>query len=323
MQKILIARYLEDVCLQGLTAEFEFIHPTKEQNCFSRQELLERVGDCQALFCCLNPCDKQLIDQGVQLKAISNMGVGYDNIDWQYATEKGIAVVNTPSSVTAPTADLTMGLLLSALRRISYYDRRLRSQKLFATELFYDGSTHVEDKLLGLIGFGRIGKAVAARAAAFGMKIAYYDPFRAAPEAEAALQATYMELDQLLATADVISLHLPYAPAARHLINGAALARMKPSAYLINAARGPIVEEAALITALQQGSIRGAALDVYEFEPKVPQELLELDNVVLVPHIGTMAWEARMNMAREALDGLAGVLRGEKPANVVNRTVLD
>lgn len=321
MQRILIARYLEDSCIAEFHDRFEFIRPTKEQNTFSLEELMEIIPSCDALFACLNPCRKDMLDKGVRLKAVSNMGVGYDNIDWKYATEKKIAVVNTPNSVTAPTADLTMALILNVMRQVTYYDRRLRTEGTFATELFFDGSTHIEGKTLGLIGFGRIGKAVAKRALSFGMKIAYYDPFPASKQSELELEAIYMPLDELLAKADVISLHLPYTPQVHHLIDGESFKKMKESAYLINAARGPIVEEAALIEALQNKRIRGAALDVYEFEPKVSDDLKMLNNVVLTPHIGTMACEARMNMAKEALRGLVGVLSGEHPYNVINPEV--
>jgi len=261
---------------------------------------------------------------GKNLKVIGNLGVGYDNIDWAHCTKKKVAVVNTPREVMHPTAELTLSIILALTRQIVYFDKRLR-QTLNTSPLtssFPHGSTSMYGKTLGIIGFGRIGKALAFKAKGLGMKIIYNDVIRATPEQESELQAEYMSFDSVLKNADVISVHCPFLPENFHLINDRAFDLMKPTAYFVNAARGPITDEAALIRALKEKKIAGAGLDVFEKEPIVSPELAEFDNVVIVPHIGTLAYDVRLAMATEALTGIVGVLNGEIPYNVVNPEVL-
>lgn len=323
MKKLLITRTVPQECLDTIKEEFEVIMPDSKKKMFSKDEVVGLVADCDALMTIASPCDKEVLDAAKKLKVVGNHGVGYDNIDWKYATEKKVAVVNAPTTVTEATAELAVGLMLAVMRSIPAYDRQLRRDGIWAfDDLFASPATRVYGSRLGIIGFGRIGKAFAKKAAGLGMEITYYDPLRASTETEKEYNATYLSMEELLKTADVVTMHLPYMPETHHLMGAEQFAMMKPSAYFINAARGPIVHEEALVAALKNGVIKGAGLDVFEFEPKISEGLLGLDNVVLTPHVGTYTWQVRVEMANEALRGICGVLAGEKPYNVVNPTVL-
>lgn len=245
-----------------------------------------------------------------QLSIIANYGVGYDNIDVGAAREAGITVTNTPGVLTAATAELTWALILAAARRLPEGERLARSGEWTGwtpTQLL---GTALGDRLLGVVGAGRIGSEVARRAAAFGMRVCYAGR-RRRTQLEQETGATHMSLDALLEQADVVTLHVALTPGTRHLIDAAALDRMKPSAILVNTARGAVVDERALIAVLRQGRIRAAALDVYENEPRVPSELRELDNAVLLPHLGSATEQARLAMWRKAWTNLLLGVRGE------------
>ena len=318
MKKILISYPIPEECIEKYKKAFDITLPDHP---LSYEEVSGMIADYDAYFVVGNKADKNILDKGVKLKAVANFGVGYDNIDWKYATEKKIAVVNTPTQVTDATAEHTVALMVDVMRSIARYDRELREGKWYAP-MFTDRNTELTGRTLGIIGFGRIGKSVAKKAQGLGMNVIYYDMYRCGEQAEKELDVTYMEFEDVLKNSDCISLHMPYLPENYHLFNMEVFKKMKPDAYLINCARGPIVNEKELAEALRTGVIKGAGLDVFEEEPKVSEELKTLENVTLTPHVASATMKARMGMAEEALSGIAGVLNGEKPVNVVNEEVL-
>lgn len=284
-----------------------------------REDLLELVAGSDAVLTLLGDrVDEELLDAaGPQLRCVANVAVGYDNVDVEAAERRGVVVTNTPGVLDDATADLTMALILAATRRITEGDRLVRSGREWNWGMGFMLGSSLQGRLLGIVGLGGIGKWVAQRARAFGMEIAYHQRNPAQAEVEAALGAKQMPLERLLAEADVISLHCPLTPETHHLIGAAELEAMKPSAVLINAARGPIVHEAALAEALAEGKIAAAGLDVYEHEPLVEPRLLELDNVVLSPHLGSATVETRTAMAELAARNAISVLSGQGPLTPV------
>lgn len=264
--------------------------------------------------------DDALLDAaGPQLRCVANVAVGYDNIDVEACTRRGVQVTNTPGVLTDATADIAMGLILAATRRFGEGERLLRSQQPWAWSMFFMLGTSLQGKVLGIVGLGEIGRATARRARAFGMEIVYSGRRRAEPEVEQELGgARQLVLEELLAESDVVSLHCPLTDATRHLIDADALKLMRPEAYLVNTARGPVVDESALVDALRDGTIRGAGLDVFEAEPQVHPGLLELDNVVLIPHLGSATIETRTAMADLAARNVLAVTAEEPPVTPVN-----
>lgn len=321
MKKIVISEWVPEECTAKYTDEFVFDVPSREKRAYSYEELKERIADADGCLILDNDGDRALIDSGKKLKVIANFGVGYDNIDWKYATGIGLPVVNTPTKVTEATAEHSATLIASTMRSIARYDREIRAG-VWTSPNFDDRNTQVEGATLGILGFGRIGKRVCRKMQGFGMNVIYYDKFRASEEVEKEFSVTYMEFDDVLKNADCISLHMPYIPENHHLFNAETFKKMKPTAYFVNCARGKLVDEQALADALKNGVIKGAGLDVFEEEPKVNADLLRLDNVTLTPHIASLTMKARLGMCEEALSGIAGVLRGEKPYNVVNKEAL-
>jgi glyoxylate reductase len=267
--------------------------------------------------------DSEFLDAaGPQLRCVANVAVGYDNIDVAAASSRGVLVTNTPRVLTEATADLTFGLILMLTRRLGEGERVIRSQTPWSWHMFYMLGTGLQDKALGIVGLGAIGQAVARRARAFGMRITYADAQRADAALEGELEVAFVGLDELLATADVLCLHCPLTEDTRHLIDAERLRQMKPTAFLVNTARGPIVDEAALAEALRERRIAGAALDVYEREPEVHPGLLELDNAVLVPHLGSATLETRTAMAVLAARNAIAASSGQPPLTPVNPEVL-
>jgi glyoxylate reductase len=274
--------------------------------------LVQRIADKDALICLMtDDINKTVIDAGARLKVIANVAVGYNNIDVACARARGVVVTNTPDVLTESVADFTWALILAVTRRLSEGDRLIRRGEWKGWALDFMLGTELKGKQLGLVGFGRIARAVAARAPAFGMRVVYSDVASAEGPFE------MMSLDRLLNTSDVVSLHVPLTRETEHLIDKRALARMKRSAYLVNTARGPVIEEAALAWALQQRLIAGAALDVYENEPTAHPALLQLENVLLVPHLASATTETRTAMANLAVDNVAAVLAGRPPLTPV------
>ncbi|MFD4640837.1 2-hydroxyacid dehydrogenase [Lentzea sp. NPDC058436] len=244
---------------------------------------------------------------GPRLRLVANTAAGYDNLDVAAITAHGAIATNTPGVLVDATADLTMALLLDVTRRVSEGDRLVRSGTPWLWDIGFLLGTGLQGRRLGIVGMGAIGRAVAVRAAAFGMEVVHHSR-----------RGTGIGLDELLSTSDFVSLHCPLTAQTRHLIDEAALRRMKPTAYLVNTARGPVVDEAALARALHAGEIAGAALDVYEDEPKVHADLLALDNVVLTPHLGSATSETRTRMAAVAVENVVAVLTGGEPLTPIS-----
>jgi glyoxylate reductase len=286
-----------------------------EDRAITRTEFLEFVRNADGLVTLLTEkVDSELLDAaGPNLKVVANVAVGYNNIDVAACADRGVVATNTPGVLTEATADTAFALMLMATRRLGEGERVIRSGTPWQWGMFYLLGSGIQGKVLGIVGAGAIGIAMARRAKAFGMSVIYTGPTALAPEVEAELGARRVDFGELLRTSDVISLHCPYLPETHHLIGTPELAKMKATAFLINSARGPIIDESALVEALRQRQIAGAGLDVFEFEPAVHEGLLELDNVVLLPHLGSATNETRTAMAVLAADNAVAVLAG-KPA---------
>lgn len=257
------------------------------------------------------PVTREMIAAMPRLQLIANFGVGYNNIDLEACRERGIRVTNTPQPVIEPTAELAFALMIGIARRTAEFDRRLRTQTAEPFGVMNNLSHSLYGKTLGIIGMGRIGQSLARRAIASGMQIIYHNRHQLPTEMEARYNAQYTPLDTLLQTADFVSLNLPYTANVHHLISSRELQMMKPTAYLINTARGAHVDEAALIIALQQHQIAGAAMDVFEHEPAISPQLMALDNVLLSPHTGTGTWEGRIDMCENVCDNILAFARGD------------
>lgn len=284
------------------------------------EEVAERISNYEGVLFLgpmKNGMNAPLLAKAKNLKIISNYGVGYDRVDGNAAKQQQIIVANTPHSVTAPTADLALGLMLSLCRRIAVSDRAIRNKTLNSWYISQLPSISLKGKNLGIIGMGRIGKAVAERAKAFGMNIIYYQRNQLDAATEKKYQATYLPLNNLLQQADILSPHIPLTPSTRHLIGAKELALLKPTAFIINTARGSVFDEEALIEVLQNGKVAGAALDVFAKEPNVPAAFLSMENVLLTPHIGTASKEARSDMFDEAIQNLVEYFNGQEVTNRV------
>ena len=309
---ILVTRRLPSSVVAKLEA-IGAVEAYADEGVIPPDELCARLVDKDALVCMLTEqVDKRAIDAGTRLKVIANVAVGFNNVDVAYARSRGVVVTNTPDVLTESVADFTWALVLASTRRISEGERVLRRGEWRGWAFDFMLGAEVRGRQLGLVGLGRIGRAVAARAPAFGMRVVYAS--RGSAEYPGAERVS---LDQLLNSSDVVSLHVPLAPETRHLIDKRALARMKRSAYLVNTSRGPVVDEAALAWALGQRLIAGAALDVYEREPVVHPDLLRLENVLLVPHLGSATTETRTAMADLAARNVVAVLSGHPPLTPV------
>lgn len=313
MKKVLVTY---DIFREGfveLESRYEVTFP--EGRDFTYEEVSEMIGEYDVLCSMFDfPVDKALIDKGKRLQLIANYAVGYNNIDVAYALEKGLTVANTPDQVTAPTANLALGLLIDAARRITECDRKLRLLRQdMKIGILENLAYPIAGQTLGIIGMGRIGKALAIRAIACGMTVIYHNRSRLSMEEEAALSVTYVSKEELLKQADFVSLNAPYTPETYHIIGEAELRQMKRSAILINTARGPLVDEKALVKALKEGTICAAGLDVFEHGDYPSEELFELDNVVMTPHIGTQTTETRIQMARAVSNNVIGFLEGDRP----------
>lgn len=311
---------------QGLKILFENfdVQVSDYDGLIPKKILLEKVKGIDGLLCLLaDTIDKEVMEAaGPQLKIIANYAVGYNNIDVEEATKKGIMVTNTPGVLTETTADLAWALMMAIARRIVEGDKFVRAGKFRGWEPMLLLGTDLYGATLGIVGFGRIGQAVARRAIGFNMKVLYYSRSRVNEQIEKELNATYVDLETLLKESDFVSLHLPLTKQTYHLIGQDQLKLMKKEAYLINTARGPIVDEKALVKALKENWIRGAALDVFENEPQIEPELLELENVVLAPHIGSASYNTRTKMSIMAAENIVKALSGEIPPNLVNIEVL-
>ncbi len=256
------------------------------------------------------------------IKIVANVAVGFDNLDVDAASAAGVVATNTPGVLDDTTADLAFALLMATARRLVEGDRLMRSQTWTGWGIMQLLGHDVHHAKLGIIGFGRIGRGVARRARGFDMKVSYHDAVRVDPNVEKELQATFVSQDELLHESDFISLHVPLLPQTHHLINAATLQKMKKTAILINTSRGPVIDEAALVQALRDGTIAGAGLDVYEHEPKMAPGLVELSNVVLLPHVGSASIATRSKMAEMAANNVITFFSGGQPPNTLNPKVL-
>jgi D-3-phosphoglycerate dehydrogenase len=283
----------------------------------SENDLVRLVADADAMIAGVEPVTARVFDAAPHLRVVARRGVGYDTVDIAAATARGIAVTITAGALTDAVADHAMALLLAVARRVPQLDRLVKLGGWDRAP-----STDVCGKTLGLIGFGAIGRAVARRAGGFGMRILACDSVPDEPSASA-LGVTLCDLETVLAESDFVSVHIPLSPATRRLIGAAALARMKPSAYLINTSRGPVVDEAALLQALRESRLAGAGLDVFEEEPTRNRALVELENVVATPHSASATTETLARMERSCAEAVLAVLRGERPPHVVNPAVYD
>lgn len=326
--KILVTQKVPDPAYPLLEAIGDVEANQEEGVIWSYDELLRRGPGHEYIFCLLtDTIDEQFLkacaEASPRTKMIANMAVGFNNVDLAAATRLGIAISNTPGVLSDTTADLAFGLLMATARRIPEAERYLRAGKYTGWGPLLLCGAEVHHATLGLVGCGRIGKIMARRASGFDMKILYSNVHRMPPEEEAEYHATYLPLDELLQQADFVSLHTPYTPATHHLIGERELGLMKSSAILINTARGPVVDEKALVRALQRGQIAGAGLDVFEHEPAVEPELLTMENVVLLPHIGSASLQTRALMATMASDNLVAFHKGQRPPNILNPEVLE
>lgn len=315
--KVLITRKILPEALDYLKEHTDYEIGATNRN-LTKEEIIKKIKDKYGLLSLLvDNIDKEVIDSAHSLKIIANCAVGYNNIDIREAQKKGILVTNTPGILTETTADLTWALILAVARRIPQAHKFTRDKKFKGWELELFLGKEITKKCLGIIGMGRIGKAVALRAQAFMMEIVYSDPHRLTLEEEKKYKATFLPLDKLLSTADIITIHAGLTPQTFHLISKEKISLIRKDAILINASRGPIVDEKALAEALEKAQIWGAGLDVYEREPDIEKKLLSLDNVILLPHIGSATYETRLKMAMTAARNLVQGLKGERPENLV------
>jgi len=313
-----VTNRLPDPALEALRAAGE-LRADEREEALPREDLLALVAGADAVLTLLHDrADEELLEAaGPQLRCVANVAVGYDNVDVAAAARRGVVVTNTPGVLDDATADLSLALLLAATRRVAEGDRLIRAGRQWTWGMNFMLGSGLRGKLLGIVGLGGVGRRVAERARAFGMEIAYHGRHEAPAQVVAELEARRLPFEQLLAEADVVSLHCPLTTETHHLIGAAELQAMKPGAVLINAARGPIVDERALAAALQAGEIAAAGLDVYEHEPRVEPALLELNNVVLSPHLGSATVETRTAMAELAARNAISVLGGLGPLTPV------
>jgi glyoxylate reductase len=314
-QKVILTRKYQDEAIQQLNREFALI--IVEDSGKSLAEVLKENPDTEALISFLSDkVDREIIGLGKNLRIIANYAVGYNNIDVDYAVQKGIAVTNTPEVLTNATADFTMALILAATRRVVEGDDFVRQGKFTGWGANLMLGKELNTCILGIVGMGRIGLAAAHRAMGFGMTVSYYDTTRK-KDLEKTYGFRYMLFPDLVSQADIISLHIPSSPGTRRLFNQEVFDRMKKDAVFINASRGDLVDEAYLAEKLEKNELFGAGLDVYEYEPHITEKLKKLKNVVLAPHLGSATYKARMGMAQMTIDNVKQVLARKTPQNLV------
>ena len=321
---VLVTRALVPEAMRALDGRCELDLYAGPPEAIPRDELLRRAAGKDGLLTILTEqVDGELLEAaGPRLKIVANHAVGYDNVDLAECTRRGVLVTNTPEVLTEATADLAWALILASVRRVAEGDRFLRARTpwVWGPQMMLGHDLY--GKTMGIVGCGRIGRAVARRAIGFGMRVVYTDVVRLPEEVEREAHAEWRKWPQLLAESDVVSVHVPLTPETRHLIDAEALRRMRPTAVLVNTSRGPIVDEAALAEALRIGEIFAAGLDVYEREPRVTEELLDLDNVTLLPHLGSATEETRTAMGLLAVENLLAGLSGQRPRCLLNPDAL-
>jgi len=320
--KVFVTRKLPEKALKMIRAECDMeINP--HDRVLTKEELISGISDKDGMLCLLtDEIDEEVIDSGRNLRIIANYAVGYNNIDVSAATKRKIPVTNTPGVLTDTTADMAWALIFAIARRVVEADKFTREgmYKGWGPMMFLGGDIY--RKTLGIVGLGRIGKSVVRRAKGFDMRVLYFDAFRADEKVEKELSIKYVSLEELLKESDFVSIHVPLLPSTHHLIGEKELLMMKKTAYLINNSRGPVIDEEALVKALRDKEIAGAALDVFENEPEISPGLADLENVVLTPHISSASIETRTKMAVIAAENLLAGLKGIRPPNIVNPEVL-
>lgn len=317
--RIFLTRRLPPTTMDRLEAESTLSHADLDR-AVTRDELIDGIRDVDGLLCLLtDSIDAEVLSANPDLKVVSNYAVGFNNIDVDEATARNIAVTNTPGVLTDCTADIAWTLLMSSARRVLEGDRLVRTGRWNGWEPLQLLGADVTGATIGLVGFGRIARAMTRRALAFDMRVIYWNRTRLSKEEELKLGVEYRNLDELFPLCDYVSVHVAYCDETRHLISAEELNRMKPTATLVNTSRGAVVDEKALVRALQDGTIAHAGLDVFENEPIVKTELLEMPNVVLAPHLGSATIETRIKMGDLAVDNCLAACQGQTPPNLVNR----
>lgn len=317
--KILVLGGLRDDALTDLKEVCDItIGPVGHRPDDDRQWVLDHIAEYDGVIVAKMIFDKQMIDTAKNLKIISTYGVGFDHVDTEYAKENEIVVSNCPESVLRPTAELALTMILASARRIRYYDHTLREGVFLNADEYDNQGYSIEGKTLGILGMGRIGQQVARFAKALGMKVIYHNRHQLDEKIEAELDAKYVDFDELIKNADFLSLHAPATDETYHIINADVFKQMKDTAFLINVARGSLVDSDALISALKNDEIAGAALDVFENEPHPRQELVEMDNVIMTPHVGLATHVARFNLSKEAANNVLSFFKDGKAINQIN-----
>jgi len=317
LPKVYITRPLPTKAVERLAARCD-VKMRPEDAPLDPAQLAESCRDIEGLMATGVRVSEDVVAQAPRLRAVANVGVGYDNIDVAACTRRGIPVTNTPDVLTETTADLAFALLMAAPRRLVECDRYVREGQWQSSKWELLWGSDIYGKTLGVYGLGRIGKAVVRRARGFSMRVIYFDVVRPTPDLEEELGVQFVDRETLLREADFLTLHVPLTPETHHLVGARELSMLKPTAFLINAARGKCVDEAALVEALQSKRLAGAGLDVFEHEPHVHPELLSLPNVVLAPHVGSATAQTRLAMAMLAVENLVAGLEGRRPPNLVN-----
>ena len=319
--KILATRPLFPAAQTILNASCDVDYWTQPER-ITKEELFRRIHDKDGLVCLLTEkVNEELLAVAPKLRIAANVAVGYDNITVADCTKRGVAATNTPGVLDETTADFAWTLLMAVARRLGEGEALARSGQWKGWDLDQLVGADVFGKTLGVVGFGRIGRAVASRARGFQMKVLYYDAMRAPLDVERGFHAEYRDLNSLLADSDFVSVHVPLLPETRGLFNAKTFSQMKPTSFLINTSRGPVVDEAALVRALENKTIAGAALDVYEKEPLIHAGL-KRPNVVLAPHIASASLETRTKMACMAAENVIALFKGQRPPNILNPEVL-
>lgn len=317
--KILVLGGLRDDALTDLKEVCDItIGPVGHHPDDDRQWVLDHIAEYDGVIVAKMIFDKQMIDTAKNLKIISTYGVGFDHVDTEYAKENEIVVSNCPESVLRPTAELALTMILASARRIRYYDHTLREGVFLNADEYDNQGYSIEGKTLGILGMGRIAQQVARFAKALGMKVIYHNRHQLDEKIEAELDAKYVDFDELIKNADFLSLHAPATDETYHIINADVFKQMKDTAFLINVARGSLVDSDALISALKNDEIAGAALDVFENEPHPRQELVEMDNVIMTPHVGSATHVARFNLSKEAANNVLSFFKDGKAINQIN-----
>ena len=315
-KKVFVTRKIPDAGLSMLRVKYDVV--VSDGRSLSPEELKSAISDCHGLVSLLSdPVDERLLSSAGHLQIVANYAVGYNNIDINAAKKHNIWVTHTPGVLTRATAEIAFALMIGLNRRIIQADRFTREGKFIGWDPMLFLGDELQNKTLGIIGMGRIGKDMAKKAKAFGMKIVYHNRKKVDEAEEKCLGAVFLSFDELLAKADVISVHTPLTNETRHMLDKNAFEKMKIGAYVINTARGEIIDEQTMVGYLKNGHIKGVGLDVYEFEPKVTKELLEMENVILLPHIGSATIETRNKMSEMVAKNVISALEGQVPENLV------